>query len=33
MPLAQAERMAVEPGGHFLQEALLVGLVDPNYNP
>ena len=33
MPLAQAERMAVEPGGHFLQEALLVDLVDPSYNP
>jgi GTPase len=33
MPLAQAERMAAEPGGHFLQQALLVGLADPNYNP
>ncbi|MGH8106364.1 MAG: GTPase HflX, partial [Arenimonas sp.] len=33
MPLVLAERMAVEPGGHFLQEALLVGHSDPNYNP
>jgi GTPase len=32
MPLALAERLSTEPGGHFLQEALLVGLSDPTYN-
>jgi GTPase len=33
MPHAQAERLAAEPGGHFLQKALLVELSDPTYNP
>jgi GTPase len=32
MPLATAERLSAEAGGHFLQEALLVGLSDPTYN-
>ncbi len=32
MPLDQAERLASEPGGHFIQQALLVGMADPTYN-
>jgi GTP-binding protein HflX len=33
MPLATAERLATEPGGHLLQELLLVAPVAPTYNP
>jgi len=33
LPLATAEQLAAEPGGHFLLEHLLVGLSAPTYNP
>ena len=33
MPLATAERLATEPGGHLLQELLLVAPAAPTYNP
>jgi GTP-binding protein HflX len=33
LPLATAERLVNEPGGHLLQELLLVAPVAPTYNP
>ncbi|MEO7251757.1 MAG: ribosome rescue GTPase HflX [Arenimonas sp.] len=33
LPLATAERLAQEPGGHLLQELLLVAPSAPTYNP
>jgi GTP-binding protein HflX len=33
MPLATAERLAQEPGGHLLHELLLVAATAPTYNP
>lgn len=33
LPLATAERLASEPGGHFLLEHLLVAPAAPTYNP
>ena len=33
LPLALAERLADEAGGHLLQPLLLVGLDAPTYNP